>query len=387
MIFDSFSKFYARETIREIKRLVFRYLRSIELGKSYMDFRNYFADESFDSLRNNLTYYVNIAKKYNDYRFLTAIWLIEERLGLYTESIEHEYESYNIHRALSTDIQSLPKEISHEVLLLSLKESEKEGIGNGVLYLGMVIFLSNFFSRIILIVEKRLTSVWEKSLIGYKNIEVKSFPYESNKNHSLRTSNISILKKLCISKVEDIEIYSRTHFNIDSEKQEKYKKKYSKNSKLPIIGLTYKSTNPGKDSPGVENWIWLIENFRANYLILQYGDIVEDLEKFRVAARKSKSKIIYDSEVDLSGDLEEHFYQISVLDKLVCIASSVTYFASSLGVSASLISDDRHSRQFPILNNKTPWHPKLTIFHKNKKDYNIVFKDVLKDLQGKFQRG
>jgi len=383
--FKGFIKFLSRETKRETKRLFFRYLRSIELGKSYMDFRNLSYDKSYCSLRNNLVYYVNVAKKFNDYRFLTAVWLLEQRLGMYIESIEHEFESYNIHRALPTDIKVLPTEQSQDSLFLSIKESNKEGIGAGVLYLGMVIFLSQFFPKTTLVVEKRLLSVWQKSLIEYSNINVKPFPSQPLKENTYKTANISILKKLCIKKVEDIEFYLKQYFFLDSKKQKEYSYKYSKNPKLPIIGLTYKSSNPGKDSPDIKNWIWLIENFQANYLILQYGDISEDLEKFKIASKKSKSNIIYDSEIDLGGDLEEHFYQISTLDRLVCLASSTAFFATSIGIYASMIVDDRHTRQFPIFSKKTPWHPKLTVFHKNKREYNVVFNDILKDLKRSFQ--
>ena len=371
-------KFLCVETARERKRIVLRYLQSFQLGNSYFHFRRQIVNGQYHAISERLDGYWSVASKAKDVRFMTAIWLIEERLGKYLTAIQHEYFSFIVDRGDSNNLRDIG---SNDRILVRLKESRKEGIGNGILFLGLVLELSESFESIVVLVDERLIKIWRRSLARYPKIEVVS-EVDFLALGDLKTINLTELKYLLIKNESKIvNVVSHRQLTVDQQyfamSQEFMKRGFDD---LPLVGLVWRSSNRGKESPDFGQWLNVIKNFSAVYVLLQYGVDSDEVQAFEEVAQMSGSKI-YRGVEDLSGDLDKHFAEIAAVDVVLTIPSSVAYFATALGVESIILVDPGYSRQFPINSDFCPWHPKATIIRPPENGYKGSMRRALEVLQ------
>lgn len=380
-IFIENTKFFFGETSRERKRIILKFSGGVELAKAYFRFRKelYFGD--YHQMKNHLDLYWTVAFAAADVRFMTSLWLVEERLGRYISSIRHEYISYIIDRG---DCENLLDILSEKVVTLLLKESEREGIGNGVLFLGLILELARKIEALTVVVDKRLLKIWQRSLLPYKNIVVVSESEYKNRG-DIRTINLTELKYMLLNSEESISAaILGSPLVADAASRDTFRARMKAvKPDLPIVGLVWRSSNPGKTSPCFEDWLKLVRQFPAIYVLLQYSIQSYEFDAFRESAKASGS-FIYWGVKNLTGDLDHHFAEIAAVDIVVTIPSSVAYFSSALGIRALVIVDVGFSRQFPIMSNFSPWHPNATMIRPNNSSYGESMVRVARSLENEF---
>ena len=375
--------FIKRENNREIKRLFFKFFKSFNHGLLYLDCRNLIREKNFSALQNKIKSYIDSSISHKDYRFLYLIYSYELRLGRYVDSINHEFLGYKMHRSSTNDLVSLDDISKKDKLVIKLKEFDGQAVGSAISFFGLVKRLSSNFKNVYLFVEPRAILIWKRSLKNYRNIKIlgyNSYSYEVKRIGSYFFVNSTILKYLYIKDIEDIKISLDEKMVANIKKISELRKKYRKLN-LPIIGLVYKSSNTGKETPDIKFWKKIIENFQANYLILQIGAINNEVEAFQKSASKSKSYVVLDQSIDFKGDLDDHFSQISSIDALISMPSSLVPFSNALGTKSIVILDNLYTRNFPINESYSPWFPHATFFHKKDRDYSCVFDEVLEYLK------
>lgn len=373
MIKDVFVAIHA-QSLREKKRIILRFLRSFELGRAYWRFRYSLYFRNFSFLASEIESMWLLAYRYRDIRFMTSIWLYEERLGRYVESIKHEYASFVADRGDPSNLST----ISHDSLIwLRIKEFDNEGIGNGVLCLGLVKQLSLRVSSISVEVDNRLLKLWRRTLAPHSNITVYGFR-ECTKPAGFRVVNQTELKFLLLDARSEIHYtVLNNSFLVDQQVyHEVHRAMRQLNPELPVVGLVWKSKNPGKGSLRLDQLKRLISTFSATYVILQYGATQEEISVFDSYAKQSASSVHWGNR-NLSGDLDYHFAEIAAVDVVITIASSVAYFATALGVRSFVLVDQDYSRQFPIWGSETPWHPSSHIIHQGCNGFDDSIAEVV----------
>jgi hypothetical protein len=364
--------FFCCESFKERKRLFLRLLKSKQLFMAGLRFRNLVSGQQFISLREEIGTFWTVAYKHRDSALMNQIWLYEERLGLYIEAIRHEYLSYQVTRGTPQDL-SLKTGHKHKNISIFLKEFAGAGVGNGILMLGLVTRAREIAENIHVVVDRRQITLWRKNLSPENGFRVYSFEEKCPPElEEMPRLNISSLKNYFVQTIADIGEVMKIKLQVGTEGRLQYRQRYYRQHRL-IVGLNYKSRNPGKDSPDLSHWCRLVTKVPATYILVQYDVSREEFSELSDAAVKSGSEVILDHSVSTEGDLYQFAVQLSALDLLVSIPSSASFYATALGVDALLILDDRHSRQFPIFSTETPWHPTTKLFHKGAGGYQDAF--------------
>jgi hypothetical protein len=143
-------------------------------------------------------------------------------------------------------------------------------------------------------------------------------------------------------------------------------------SSLPVIGISWASTNKAKDLPPLECWAQLLREVPAHFVSLQYGDVAADIASFEESGAAPRS----DAAVDSLRDLDTFAAQIASLDGVVTISNTAAHMAGALGVPTVVVLDDNFHLIWPSGENCTPWYPKTVLIRKEGRDWGQTFGEV-----------
>jgi hypothetical protein len=164
--------------------------------------------------------------------------------------------------------------------------------------------------------------------------------------------------------------------NVVAELREKYRR----GTDLPVIGVSWSSSNAKKDLPALDDWRRLIESFPARFVSLQYGSIDEDLLKLR---GNNPGKLIVDPSVDQLVDMDRFAAQVAAVDAVVSITVTGAHLAGALGKPLVLVLSDQLRSLFPLTGTDSGWYPSAVIARRAKRQWSEAMReaaDTLRDI-------
>jgi hypothetical protein len=155
------------------------------------------------------------------------------------------------------------------------------------------------------------------------------------------------------------------------------RQRYRRLSDSPLIGISWWSSNKGKDLPTLEDWAPLLRWKEAGIVSLQYGDIEHDVE---VLQNLADGRVIHDVEIDQLTDLDGFAAQVAALDAIVSISNTTIDMAGMLGVPTIHICDDRFRSSWPP-SGPSSWYPGMVFLHKQHRSWSDVLAEAAKRLE------
>jgi hypothetical protein len=226
-------------------------------------------------------------------------------------------------------------------------------------------------ARCILLIDSRLVSLFSRTFPGL-DIRAKGIDDEQARSEA---DVVASFETLMQHLAPDATTLAATFSTLrpDADLVHNLRKRYRPaDSHLPVIGISWTSTNKEKDLPPLEGWAQFLREIPARFISLQYGDVASDLASFHVLGVAPWS----DPEVDSFADLDAFAAQVASLDAVVTISNTAAHMAGALDIPTVVVLDDKFHLIWPVGENRTPWYPKTVLVRKQARDWNQTFVEV-----------
>jgi hypothetical protein len=151
------------------------------------------------------------------------------------------------------------------------------------------------------------------------------------------------------------------------------RQRYNVESRGPLLGISWGSSNPDKLLPDLKSWMPLLGWKSATFVSLQYGDIKNDLEMLR---ELTGGRVIHDTEINQLVDLDGFAAQIAALDGVISISNTTIDMAGMLGVPTVHIRDDNLSSAIWPRSGPSPWYPDMIFLYRERRPWSEVFAEA-----------
>ncbi len=262
--------------------------------------------------------------------------------------------------------------------LLILRE---QGVGEEILFSSIYPDLINYSQNVTIECDPRLIKIFERSF--EKNIFVEDGKFSKSLDGLKKFDSVIFAGSLCKKFRKTHSDFSRMNYLIsDKTKDIKINQSIEKDIKKLRVGLSWKSVVSiyGKlKSLSLYDFKNLFTNNRQ-FINLQYGDVKDEIEKF-----KSENYEIYSCEnIDLFNDLEGCMSLLKNLDVFVTVSNTTAHIAAAMGVKTILICPKKSSTYFYWNNerNITPWYNNVEIIKVSGSINNTIKKvdNILKEI-------
>ena len=251
----------------------------------------------------------------------------------------------------------------HEVLNKKILIWHEQGIGDFVMFSGLLEEMTALSPDIQILVDPRFLSLYKRSMPHLKFLD-KGLA-ESKIDFDVHMP-IGDLGKYFRNSLEDFDLNRKGYLISDSNKTKQIKDGLAKNKKY-ICGLSWKSKREklGKSkSMDLTDLLPILKNKNITFVSLQYGDVTEELrslfENHGVFIHENKT-------IDNFNDLDGHASLIDACDFVITVSNSTAHIAGALGKETYLMLPLGFAAIWywsNQLENKSIWYPSISIFQK-----------------------
>ena len=249
----------------------------------------------------------------------------------------------------------------------SLLVWSEHGVGDQILYSSMFDCLTKYKSKIIIQMDKRLVSTYQKNYSQFIFLDTNEVIKENEYDEQISMGGLGEYFRIKSESFEKIALISPT-----GKLQLQVLNYLTHNNKKIRCGISWRSTN---GEIGEEKSIKL-DNFRdifnlsnIDYINLQYGDVYKEIEILH-NQESVNNRIVTLPSIDLFNDLEELFKVVDVCDVIVTTSNTTAHIAGILGKKVLLllpfsrgklwywtVKEDGYSHWYPsikIISQKAP---------------------------------
>ena len=242
----------------------------------------------------------------------------------------------------------------------------EQGVGDEILYGSMYGDLLKNVENITIECDQRLLSLFKRSFPKYSNNFV-GLGSISNEDFKLEKIDY-VLYAGSLGKYYRKSLKNFTHdpyLKINEKKYEEMQNKLKKYKNKNNIGISWKSFNnrySSDKSLDLNNFEDIFELPNCNIFNLQYGEVLDEINKFN----NRKNKLLSIQGLDLYNDFEGIASLLKSLDIFITISNSTAHLAGSLGVKTLLIKPYNYAlfHYWNQKNNKTPWYNSVELIER-----------------------
>jgi len=251
----------------------------------------------------------------------------------------------------------------------------EHGVGDEILYAGMIDDVLSLGVDVVLETDPRLVTLFQRSWPGARVIgKGGTVPGDI-----AAQSSVLRLPMLFRRRLEDFPRRA-SYLIADPERVEAYRDLFQGFEAETVIGLSWRSGNPrtgaGKSTRLVD-WDALLDLPGARFLSLQYDDGGE-IDP-RVASNPSD---------DTKNDLDDLAAQIAALDHVVSISGVTAHFAGALGVPGHVLLPPAPLWFWFAEGDDCPWYPSLTLGRRaHGEDWGPAVARLASTARGVLERG
>ncbi len=208
---------------------------------------------------------------------------------------------------------------------------QEQGVGDIVLYAGMIHDLTEQAAHVIVECEPRLVPLLARSYPQARIVE-RSDPPDIATLKARWNSPIGSLGRWLRTRKED---FSRqgAYLSADANQVAVFRQRYHALGRGPVVGISWRSNNEKvghSKSMSLADWAPLLALQGAIFVNLQYGDCEEELSRLK---RDTGVTVYHDNTVNSLKDLDGFAAQVAAMDLVISTSNSTVHFAGALGVS------------------------------------------------------
>ena len=270
--------------------------------------------------------------------------------------------SLNDFKIKNENIERLNKKLFRKKVISKSKSKflivREQGVGDEILYGSMYGDLLKNVENITIECDPRLINLFKRSFPEYSNNFVK-LGSVSNEDYKFEKIDYVLyagsLGKYFRKNLKNF--INEPYLKVDEKKYKEIQNKLLKYKKKNNIGISWKSFNnrySSDKSLDLDNFEDLFKLPNCNVFNLQYGNVLDEINKFN----NKKNRLLNVEDLDLNNDFESIASLLKSLDIFITISNSTAHLAGSLGVKTLLIKPDNYAlfHYWNQNSNKTPWY-------------------------------
>jgi tetratricopeptide (TPR) repeat protein len=247
-----------------------------------------------------------------------------------------------------------------------------QGIGDEILYAGMIPEVAKRAGRCVVECSARLEPLFRRSFSGIE-IVARSQTSATDLEKTDFDFHSSILDVGQWLRPSLTAFPNRSHALLgDAARARRLRDLYlqERPATAALIGLSWRSVNPrfgAQKSVSLLDFAPLLEKPRLTFINAQYGDV----EQEQAAAEQAHGiSILRDPDIDPLRDLDGLAAQLLALDMLVTVSNSTAHLAAALGVPTLIYVPEGHKRLWYWLDHGaySPWYRSASIIRGPLKD-------------------
>jgi tetratricopeptide (TPR) repeat protein len=262
----------------------------------------------------------------------------------------------------------------------------EQGVGDEILFAGMVPDLAAAGAEVTVDCDKRLMALFERSFDGVRCIGKKNPPLAEalSPDFDFQIPSGSLSRWLR----RDFESFPgrASYLAADSLKTSALRDKYGSGNLL--IGIAWHSKNKReglsmREAPNKSMALADLSPLAAidglTFVDLQYGDTVTERAAF---ADQTGVTVIHDADVDQMADLDAFAAQVAAMDLIISISNTTVHFAGALGVPCWVLLNTMPLHCWMRGREDSPWYPSLKLFRQQRDgDWAGVIERVVSELK------
>ena len=236
----------------------------------------------------------------------------------------------------------------------------EQGVGDEILFAGMVPALLQAAARVIVECDARLVPVFERSFPGATCVPRANSPDPRLLDKSIDYQCAAGSLGRWLRPAADI--HTGAYLTADAAHRERLRQRYKGDGDNRLIGVTWNSKNVSigdKKSLPLSELIPLAGIPGVTLVDLQYGDTLAQRDAF---AKETGVDILHDDGIDQMADLDAFCAQVAAMDVVVTVSNTTAHFAGALGLPTWVMV---HSAPLPcwlLERDDSPWYPDVTLF-------------------------
>ncbi len=259
---------------------------------------------------------------------LSLLYLSQQRFQEGWNGYEHRWKMKGFN-ALRHQDQHVPwrgESLSGESMVVW----QEQGVGDVILYAGMISDLMAKGVRLIVECEARLVPLFSRSF-PQAQVVARSDQVHPSIAQTHWQSPLGSLCRWLRRRLEDF-TWRGPYLMPDAARVVELRKRYRGSGSGPIIGISWRSSNykvGARKSLPLSAWVPLLKFPGVTFVNLQYGDCGEELARLE---RDHGVKVLQDKEVDALKDLDGFSAQVAAMDMVISTSNSTVHFAGAMGV-------------------------------------------------------
>ena len=238
----------------------------------------------------------------------------------------------------------------------------EQGIGDQIMFMSLAKEAQKISKTLTILVDKRLRSICKRSMPDINFISSKEELEEIDFNYQLP---IGSLPRLFRNNEADFRKSEVGYLKADQNYVKHLKKKLNLSDR-PLVGVSWASFNcltSDKKSIELQKLQKTLTNFSCDILNLQYGNIKNEVEKFR---NDVNFKFVNDHDIDLYNDIEGLAALIQLCDLVVTIPNITIQLTGALGKKGWAIIPSSPNYPWTDYRAKSLWFPSVDIYRQKK---------------------
>ncbi|RWO63416.1 hypothetical protein [Mesorhizobium sp.] len=311
----------------------------------------------------------SIAKSRGEVRLLDELSKALMRMGAYGPAAELKIARRHIVEG-HVNGEWLGQDVSDQVLLVDLMETEKQGLATAIHHASSVGRTLARAARLIVLVEHRLVPLFQRT---FPAADVRAVGPGNKAAYREAQAFAGVQHLTAVFETDETTI--REHFvplKPDPARVAELRARY-RNDGRPLVGIAWGSSNPGKDLPPLTAWRGLLGRQDLQFVSLQYGRIEPDL---KILTDGDPARILHDVLVDQLVDMDLFAAQVAAMDAVVTISNTGAHLAGALGIPSVFILGDGFKRSWPVEGDRTPYYPSAVLVSKRERPWAAVMEDA-----------
>ncbi|PAQ12115.1 glycosyltransferase family 9 protein [Mesorhizobium temperatum] len=311
----------------------------------------------------------SIAKSRGEVRLLDELSKALMRMGAYGPAAELKIARRHIVEG-RVNGEWLGQDISDQVLLVDLMETEKQGLATAIHHASSVGRALARAARLIVLVEHRLVPLFQRT---FPAADVRAVGPGNKAAYCEAQAFAGVQHLTAVFETDETTI--REHFvplKPDPARVAELRARYRKDGR-PLVGIAWGSSNPGKDLPPLTAWRGLISRPDLRFVSLQYGQVESDL---KILTDGELARILHDGSIDQLVDMDLFAAQVAAMDAVVTISNTGAHLAGALGIPSVFILGDGFKRSWPVEGDRTPYYPSAVLVSKRERPWAAVMEDA-----------
>ena len=259
---------------------------------------------------------------------------------------------------------------------------KEQGIGDDIIFLGLVAEVNKMCSTLSVYVDPRLRSLCMRAMPEINFVEDLETLQSLECDYHLPLGSVPGLIRNDIS---DFDRTVRGYLKADPHRVELIRNELNLEGKT-VIGVSWKSYSTAYKTKSVQlrDMERLFSGLNVVLVNLQYGDVEDEIKKFK---EETGIEVVQCASVDNKEDLDGLAALIEVCDLVISTSNATIHLAGALAKETWVLLHYVSIYYWLVERTDSIWYPSLTLYRQPKlNDWNSVYGSIRKDLQRKLTK-